>query len=160
MKNIIIILSFLLSLNLSAQTAVKKSNISSGGGIVTNGTTKIIYTLGETDLQETGNGTIHISEGFINPGLTASLGIENYTSLNNVKIFPNPASDFINIRFPEPGNSEILLSDINGKQIAYFSDKNVNLQKINIQNLPKGSYLLIIKNSKLMQVKIFKLIKQ
>ncbi|MGV4414893.1 T9SS type A sorting domain-containing protein [Chryseobacterium sp. T1] len=70
------------------------------------------------------------------------------------KIFPNPASDFINI---ETGREieRIQVIDMEGRLIIehMISDKNY---KLNIENLPKGVYTLRIINNTIINKKIIK----
>jgi hypothetical protein len=65
MKAYLTIIALLITYISFGQTAIKKSSIDSGGDISTNGTLKIVYTIGEVALQENTTGNIHISEGFI-----------------------------------------------------------------------------------------------
>lgn len=59
---------------------------------------------------------------------------------NNVKIYPNPSSDIINIQVDNFQNATIFSLD--GKKIITFNTKNVN-----IKNLNKGVYILKINAS-------------
>ena len=69
MKKTITILIILASINSFSQLAIVKSSIDSGGASVTNGNISILYTIGEVNVQETNVGSLHISEGFVNPSL-------------------------------------------------------------------------------------------
>ena len=159
MKTIIIIISALLSINSFAQTEITKSNISSGGGTATSGNTKIIYTVGEFVVQENTQGTVHISEGFINPDMLIATEIKDYTQNNfNVILFPNPAADYTNVRFSDACNYQIKLIDIQGKELYEISGSG-DLRKIPLQNLSAGEYLLLVKNIKDRKYQVFKLLK-
>ena len=160
MKTIISILSLLItSLSISAQTAVKKDCISSGGNAVTNGNTKIIYTTGEFAVQENTQGTVHISEGFINPDMLIASEIKDYTQSDfNVTLFPNPAADFVNIKFSTVYDFQIKLITIQGK-VLLETEGSCNLKRIPLHNLSNGNYLLLVKNLNDKQYKVFKLIK-
>ena len=161
MKTIISILALLIiSLSISAQTAVKKDCISSGGNVVTNGNTKIIYTVGEFAVQENTQGTVHISEGFINPDLLIATGLANYSVGHfDVNIFPNPARDYVNVKFSKSCKYNINLYDVDGKIIHQYSSES-NRQRINLGNLSNGEYMLLVKNVNNKSYKSFKLIKQ
>jgi len=161
MKKIIITTVSLFIFSFSfGQTEIIKSNISSGGGTVTSGSTKIIYTVGEIIAKENTQGTVHISEGFINPNMFASTGIKESAKLQNVKLYPNPAKDFVNVKFSEICNNQIILCNVYGKQLALYSNKSCKLQKIKINYLANGTYFLIVKNLNLKKYKTFKLIKK
>ncbi len=67
-KQLIIFVAFFSSMFGFSQTVIEKSSIDSGGDNTTVGTTTLLYTIGKVVVQETSNGTIHISEGFISVG--------------------------------------------------------------------------------------------
>jgi len=86
-----------------------------------------------------------------------TFNLKNITSTNNIftsndlEIFPNPSSDFLNIDFKntELTDSKIQVVDPLGRVV--FSDKNergVYSKSLNISNLSKGIYFLILKNEK------------
>lgn len=161
MKTIISILALLIiSLSISAQTAIKKSNISSGGAVVSNGTTKVIYTVGEFAVQENTQGTVHISEGFISPDMLIATEIKDYSQTDfNITLFPNPATEFVNIKFSDTCNYQIKLLNMQGKELLEMSGAE-NFKKIPLQNLSVGEYILLIKNTNDKQCKVFKLLKE
>lgn len=64
-------------------------------------------------------------------------------SSSEIKIYPNPTSNYINV---DPGNEKLIsweLYDLSGKNILKGSSKQVN-----VQSLPKASYLIKIKTDK------------
>jgi len=65
---------------------------------------------------------------------------------NEIKIYPNPAGDylFVETRF---NNSEIKISGISGR-ILYKTKTNERKTKINLNNYPKGIYIIETKNGK------------
>ena len=160
MKTILTTIAFVLIINiLSAQTSIKKSDISSTGNISTAGTVKVISTVGEIAVKENSQGTIHISEGFINPDLAQITNVKNYSKLNGMYIYPNPAIDYVNLSLPKTSNYQVSIFDINAKKIADYQIVQSNNYKIELQFLTEGEYLLVIKSEKLKQYKTFKLIK-
>jgi hypothetical protein len=79
-------LFWLLSQAAFSQTIVK-SSIDNGGGSVITSDMNMVYTIGEVNVQESSNGDLRISEGFISPGLFSSSIIfpgETITLLNSV----------------------------------------------------------------------------
>ncbi|HLT53058.1 MAG TPA: hypothetical protein VKZ97_04185, partial [Flavobacteriaceae bacterium] len=98
MKTQLILLSFVIvGLCAKAQT-IEKFSIDNGGASVTNGNTQILYTIGEVNVQETVMGNILLSEGFINPaGNGETLSTNHGVLSENIKVFPNPASETLNI---------------------------------------------------------------
>jgi len=74
--------------------------------------------------------------------LTSTGGIfEN----SNLKIYPNPATDFLNIESMEIMRS-ILIQDIYGRKHA-FSEPYSDRYKMNINNLPSGIYILSVETA-------------
>lgn len=70
--------------------------------------------------------------------VTSILSIED-NDLNSFIVYPNPSADFINIKNISSFNAE--LYDINGRRILHS-----NLDKISIQHLKSGVYLLRIED--------------
>jgi hypothetical protein len=72
----------------------------------------------------------------------------NLTELNDFKVYPNPASSFVNIEFdnlPETGTS-IEIIDVNGKSlIKKILESSINT--VEISQLPTGIYILKVNNS-------------
>jgi hypothetical protein len=78
-----------------------------------------------------------------------------------VTVFPNPASDYLNISFDEPLDTEVnlMLIDAQGKlfknQVIEAATSEIQL---NFQDLPSGIYLLKLTKGKLSNVyKVVKL---
>ncbi len=160
-KNIISIILLLIATNLLAQTAITRSAISSVGYTNTIGNAKLLCTVGELVVRENTQGTVHISEGFINPELAEITGVSDYTAdAINISIYPNPASDFVNIIFSNPNYYEIVLYSMQGEIIKTYIINNNIFKQIPLNKLTNGEYLLIVKNKTEKTYKTFKLIKQ
>jgi hypothetical protein len=157
MKTILSILAFLTISFSFGQTAIKKSSISSGGGVVTQGTTTMVYTIGEIAIQENTVGTTHLSEGFIGPDLTALLGIEDYTELAGIKAFPNPVQDNLTVALADYNNYEIHLFDLNGKEIISVNVEDDNQSVLNLSQLKTGMYILTVIDRDNKQAKTLKI---
>lgn len=74
---------------------------------------------------------------------TGVLGVENSTLSKKIKIYPNPATDFIKIE--SETEAQVSIFDTTGKLLK--SEKSLN-KTINITSLPVGNYLLMIDNGK------------
>ncbi len=77
----------------------------------------------------------------INTG--SGTGVEEPTAENFLQIFPNPASDLINIVNAE--NSDVMLYDVFGKLVTSATDIDKDFQ-LNVSNLAKGTYIIKIVN--------------
>ncbi|MCX7863280.1 MAG: PKD domain-containing protein [Bacteroidales bacterium] len=69
--------------------------------------------------------------------------VNNHMANTEMKVFPNPFSDRIHIRFVQPFTGHIDIIDASGKTVSHFSFINTASPVISgIQNLEKGSYFL------------------
>jgi len=82
--------------------------------------------------------------------------IKNLEINNLISIFPNPASNYLNIEVLNNNKSTVYIVDITGKEIV--CENFINIIQLNIENLQKGEYLIkIINGNKLVTKKIIKL---
>lgn len=105
------------------------------------------------DYDASGNNTIDF--GFFNPDITS---VDQVTNQNGLKIFPNPTND----KFTIEGNLaqyQIELSDAVGRSLRSINT-NESSHTIDISTLPKGLYILKIKNKHNELIEIKKVIKQ
>jgi photosystem II stability/assembly factor-like uncharacterized protein len=87
----------------------------------------------------------------------STLSTNNNLLSNNIKVFPNPTSSIINVQFKLLSkNTKLSIYDINGKLLIKQILYKIN-NKINIQNLSQGLYILKIeKEDKSLFTKIIK----
>ena len=78
-----------------------------------------------------------------------SLDTEQFLMDENVKVFPNPAMDNLNIEFIQNGlrNSNITIYNILGQKVKSVNSNFESLTNIDISDLNSGIYVLKIKNS-------------
>jgi hypothetical protein len=159
MKRYIFILAtslFVLNASLQAQQV-----IASAGGYNTATGISISWTLGETIIPSYGptNGLI-LTHGFQSVLRTVKVE-ENIETPVKVTVFPNPASDYLNISFAEPLDAEVnlLLLDSEGKLFkTQVIDAATSEIQISFQELPTGVYILKLTKGKLSNVyKVIKL---
>lgn len=78
-----------------------------------------------------------------------SSAIDEEMFSNNLNVYPNPTTDFINIHNQGTGinldDVTFSIYDLSGKQIPVEINKNNNEIKIDLRELPVGSYILIAK---------------
>ncbi|MGC4130394.1 MAG: T9SS type A sorting domain-containing protein [Bergeyella sp.] len=74
---------------------------------------------------------------------TGNLGAANITLSKNISIYPNPVSDFINIKSSEKIKSAEIF-DMSGKTVAKFN----NTQNLDVSTLEKGVYVIKISTEK------------
>jgi hypothetical protein len=66
---------------------------------------------------------------------------EQSRSSTNLKLFPNPATDFLTIQLPGNKNSIVSICDVLGHELLKTIMNNEH-NSINISNLPSGIYML------------------
>ena len=159
MKKVLLSICLCAALGANAQTAVKKSSISIGGGSHTSGNMQIIYAIGETAINETDQGTKHLSEGFVGPDILTALGVEDYSEIDGLQYYPNPVETYLNFELPDNDNYEIFVFDMTGKSVCQ-GHINQNNNHVNMQNLPVANYLVIIINRQNKTKKIIKIQKK
>jgi hypothetical protein len=149
----------LLMLAFTLNGQVKQEVIASAGGYNVNGGLSISWTLGETIIPTFTNGNLTLSHGFQQQLIVTAIE-ENIDIAVNIKIYPNPASDIVNISFEEPVDGEINLTilDSQGKLVKRDVIESAMTEKqINLQELPAGIYYLRMNKGKL--VNVYKVVK-
>ncbi|WP_418603991.1 T9SS type A sorting domain-containing protein [Hwangdonia sp.] len=126
------------AMHIYGQSIVKYS-IDSGGASSINGNLQMLYTIGEVNLQEYSVNNHLVSEGFIDNSIFKSLEMVDETIPGNaIKIYPNPVSQFINIKSTIPLNI-IQIYDVLGSKVL-----STRKSKIKVNHLQSGIYLLKI----------------
>lgn len=141
-------------------SAQKQEVIASAGGYNVSGTLSISWTLGETIIPTFQNGNLILTHGFQQQLIVTAIE-ENLEDLVKVTVYPNPASDNINIRFEEPLDREVTIQLLNsqGKLVKNDVMEVSTLEKqLNLQDLPAGAYFLkLIKDKSSNVYKVVKL---
>jgi beta-glucanase (GH16 family) len=72
----------------------------------------------------------------------STLGLNDLKNDDNLKIYPNPVKNIINIKYTQP-NYAVSIFDVNGKEILKKKSKNEHLE-IKVNNYLKGVYFIKI----------------
>lgn len=89
---------------------------------------------------------------------SSGIGIEDLNAANLTELFPNPAQDFLDVRFKNQSNYVIELFDLNGQIVKSYKDYGSNF-KLDLTEVKRGLYLLrVLKENRLVSIK--KLIKE
>ncbi|TVQ50122.1 MAG: T9SS C-terminal target domain-containing protein, partial [Saprospirales bacterium] len=89
-----------------------------------------------------GNGVVHVINAVLVPDLNTTRNLD----VIDISIYPNPVSDYLQLDLPsELLNNEVTIEVINiqGQTVQQFRF-NGNAEKLNVSNLPAGTYLLNI----------------
>jgi len=159
-RNLLIAIMLLFSLAAMSQS-IKQQVIASAGGYNYYGGISISWTLGETIIPTftSSDGTLILTHGFQQKLIITAIE-ENMNSEVKVKIYPNPATEIINIQFDAATDKEILLYllDGNGKLVKTDRIEESSVEKnINVEDLPSGLYFMKMVKGKL--VNVYKVVK-
>jgi hypothetical protein len=141
---------FLLDQMLYAQSIMPQS-LNSAGASMSQSNGSISFTLGEvlilTQRDSLGN---TLSSGFSSDGiLTTSIVKDTDINILNVKVFPNPTSDIVNVEIIYSSIDKLIIeiTDIKGRNI--YIDNCVTTEKairVNTFNYPPGTYIMLLKD--------------
>ena len=156
-RYILILISMALMVPVGAQT-LEPTVIASAGGYDEATGVSISWTLGETIIptfqDDPENPTIILTHGFQQQLIVTTLE-DNLDILVNVTVYPNPASEILNIRFEEPldGEVDLVLLTQDGRLVKRDIIESTTFEKqISMQNLPSGIYFLRLIKGKLSNV--------
>lgn len=144
---------------ISVNAQVKQEVIASAGGYNVSTGLSISWTLGETIIPTFQNGNLILSHGFQQQLIVTAIE-ENLDVPVSVKVYPNPATDVINIQFEEPVDGEITLTilDSQGKLVKKEMIEATTTEKqINLQEFQAGIYYLRLIKGKL--INVYKVVK-
>jgi len=152
MKNTItLVIVFFLLFNCHSQS-IAPSVINSNGGSFQSGYYQFEWSIGELTLvgeMTSSNNSLVITNGFIQPFVQfpATNNTNNVFGNDEIKIFPNPASSYVEINFFTKQRGRITLSfyDGAGKKILTTSEwyEGVGLiKRIPVSQLPNEVYML------------------
>jgi hypothetical protein len=158
MKRLIIIFIGAI-FTLSALAQAKQGGVASTGGNDTNGNISLNWTLGKLIVPTFSKGNVSLSHGY-NIKLIVTAYDENLDFRVDIKVYPNPASEYINIQFEEILTDvvSVTMIDSNGKLVmSDVISQGMSEKLINIQDLPSGLYYLRLIRGKL--VNVYKVVK-
>ncbi len=155
MKNLLFLslLIFLAAFELKAQEV-----IASGGDYFENSSVSISWTLGEPVTETVTDGTNILTQGFQQSKLTATEIFNVNTDKFDIRLFPNPTLNMINIKTSDYENLTYNISDTNGKLLKEGKLISENTE-VSVNRLPAAVYFFtIFDNNRI--IKIFQIVKQ
>ncbi|MBU2019383.1 MAG: T9SS type A sorting domain-containing protein [Bacteroidetes bacterium] len=150
-KNILVVISLLCTCHVMSQEIV-----STQGDSYSNGNGSIGFTIGEAIIDTRTDGTFTITQGF-HQSSWRYLGIEDHVESFDVSLYPNPTSEFLNIKTANFKDVFCSIYDAQGK-LVLNNQLTSELTSIKVSHLSSGAYSvsLISQNQTL---KTFKLVK-
>ena len=150
-KTITLVIVFFSLLNCSAQS-IAPSVFNSAGGSFQSGYYQFEWSIGELALvgeMNSSNNYLVITNGFIQPFIQypATVNTNNIFGTDEIKIFPNPASSYVEINFLTKQRGRITLSfyDGSGRKILSVTDSYYGvglIRRIPVSQLPNEVYML------------------
>ena len=150
-KTITLVFVFFFVLNCSAQS-IAPSVINSSGGTFQSGYYKLEWSIGELALvgeMTSSNNSLVITNGFIQPFIQypANNNTNNIFATDEIRIFPNPASDYVEINFftKQRGRIKFSFYDGSGRKILTVTERYYGvglIKRIPVSQLPNEVYML------------------
>ncbi len=144
MKKIIILtIGILYTLSVSGQQ-LSPEVISSAGDYFVGSNVTLSWTIGEAVIETFTDTNCILTQGFQQPFIPPIAGIKKLEDKNlKIKVFPNPASDFLNVRFIATEEIDLIIEliDLNGKVL--LNEKVVTdqlIKQINFEYVKPGEY--------------------
>jgi hypothetical protein len=100
----------------------------------------------------TDDGLLNLYAAFVNLGADTVSGLQNITSINSTlkiqAVYPDPVKSLLNLSYEtsQPGEMQLSVFDVQGKQLMEFPSSQINQGKgtlqVNTTGLAAGTYLL------------------
>lgn len=156
MKKPIIVFLFLLFV----QIAFTQEVVSSAGATQEASGYEVSWTLGEPVIETFSLASNILTQGFHQTKLVITAIGEPEIMASELKVYPNPTSDFFIIHFSSDlKDKHYSLFDMTGKMLELNSILETDT-KINVSNLASGTYLLHIGANKTNLIQSFKIVKK
>jgi hypothetical protein len=155
MKQLIFIL--LASTTCFSQT-VSKQVIGTAGKTQSNSNLKISWTTGEPVVGLMTAGGNQLGNGYYPALNLQALSVEDNTMDVQLRVYPNPTSQFLCVSHPDMNSFGITIVDLNGKQVYIGTiEKEIPLD---VSNYTQGMYLVTIENKETNKKNTYKIIKK
>ncbi len=148
----------LLPVSMIYSQSISKQVIGTSGEAQTNSNLKVSYTVGESVVGLMTAEGIQLGNGYYPAMDLRSLSIEDAFLNVQIKIYPNPTSQFLYVSHPDLTTFQVQIVDLNGKQLFEGTiEKEVPLD---VSSYILGMYLITIENKKSNKKNTFKIIKK
>ncbi len=138
--------------------SISKQVIGTSGKTLTNSNLKLSYTVGEPVVGLMTAGGNQLGNGYYPAMDLQALSIDDVTLNVEIKLYPNPTSQYLYISHPEYNSFSIQVVDMNGKQIHTGTiEKDVALD---VSSYTQGMYLITIENKESNKKNTYKIIKK
>ena len=160
MKKPLLFFLVLLFWGLGYSQSVSPQVTASAGEHFSGTNAQLSWTIGETMIETYVNGSNQLTQGFHQTNLMIT-AVNDLAESFQVKVFPNPATDVLNIEWSEITDPlNLNLFDATGKQLLLQKALDQTMPKtLDLSGYATGNYLLHLSNSDGETLKIFKILK-
>jgi type IX secretion system substrate protein len=157
MKNKML-LFLLFAYQVTFSQSISKSVIGSTGQTFAAGGNKISWTVGESVVGlMTANGN-QLGNGYHSSFNLQLLSVEDTSLEALVSVYPNPTSDYLNIRQKDNHKIDVKILDLNGKTAK---EATLNSEEpFDISALPQGVYIMLVTDRETNKKNTYKIIKK
>jgi hypothetical protein len=160
MKKILLILIVFSGSSIVYCQSLKPSVIASAGSFAVNASNSVSWTIGECIIETFSGTNSKLTQGFQQGFYEITTSIDNTLNLIKVNLYPNPASDFINLEIELQSGQEFSydLYDLNGKSLQnrkIISERS----EIRLSDYTGSAYILNVYSKDKKLVKSFKILK-
>ncbi len=136
-------LMFVVAIHQGSAQTIKRQTLSCTGGSMKVEGVRLQMSIGQpSNTKSVTDGQVRMRQGFIQPMLKPSK-----SESNNFKVFPNPASQNVQITGKFSGTEAICLTNLQGQKVGIKTEFLNNMHVLlNISNLAAGPYALQINN--------------
>ena len=149
MKQTLLLFIGLIICNVLFAQQFNPSVISNGGGLMSNANAKLTFTIGEAVTGDVSNASAIFTQGFQQKWIVGT-GIDDIKPNSSIVVYPNPASDIINIKYEKgnQGKTTIEIMDVNGRILLHQNMKNNSTEtQINFAEYEEAIYYIRITSS-------------
>jgi hypothetical protein len=135
------------SVSVSGQI-MKPAIINATGGTGTANGKHFDYSIGEMTMVSTCSGAgLIVTQGLLQTNLFPDLGLSNIRYADAIRVFPNPASTVLNIRYTAAaaGRLNCRLMDMAGRLVMDRTDQiiqGVNMEELDVSEIAAAPYML------------------
>lgn len=121
---------------------------------------QVSWTLGDLVIITADTDNTILTQGFQQPSLTVNPQTSIQVTGIELKVFPNPTADFVNIHFSEfENNASFAVYNQNGSLVEQREITSSQTQ-VNFTSLASGQYILRITRNKTQPLQSFKIVKR
>jgi hypothetical protein len=135
--------------------------ISTAGSSSIKGNTALSWVIGQpvASASSAANNSVILTQGLQEKMVVLSIN-ENGNTSEKLHLYPNPASDILNMKFDEalPFETAVIIFDTKGNQVKRdIIETSTTEKQLNLKNFPSGIYYLRLSGSN--RVNVYKVVK-